>query len=501
MSRLVQSLLGATLVLAASAHAWPGSASPACTPTAPRPCGGSRTSASNTIARRGDGRPEFTAEARRKSAPVGGVAGHEAFVTRALERARAADSATSSFTVNGLTVIHRRVPANEVVAANLYLLGGTNFVGREKAGVELVLLETSERGTRRYPRDVLERKMARLGSAIATRPDIDWTMFALRSTVTAFDSTWAIFADRIMAPRLDTADVNFVRTQLLSGIAQRADDPDNLLEHLADSVAFAGHPYGVAPEGTAQSVRRLSAAELRAWHRANFVTSRMLLVVVGDVPRAKIEGLVRRTLATLPKGTYTWSAPPAPTARAGALHVVERALPTNYFKGYWPGPRADSPDYQAMRVAMAALGGRLFTEVRVRRNLTYAVEAPFEERAYGLPGLYVTTTQPDSVLSLMRREVTALKRGFIDPSGLQLLIQQFITEFFLDNETNSDQATFLARSQLYRGDWRTAERFVDELRRVTPLDIQRVSRTWLNGLVAGYVGDPTKISAGRVAGF
>jgi zinc protease len=348
---------------------------------------------------------------------------------------------------------------------------------------------------------VLEQKMARLGSAIAVGPNLDWTMFALRSTTSAFDSTWAIFADRLMAPRLDTADVSYVKTQLLSGIAQRADDPDNLLDHLADSVAFAGHPYGIAPEGTAASVRRLTVADLRAWQKAQFTTSRMLLVVVGDVPREKLEALIARTLGTLPRGSYTWAAPPSPTPRPGALHAVERALPTNYFKGWWPGPRADSPDYPAMRVAMAALGGRLFTEVRVRRNLTYAVEAPFEEKAYGVPGLYVTTTQPDSVLSLMRREVTSLKRGLIDPGGLQLLVQQFITEFFLDNETNSDQATFLARSQLYRGDWRTAAQFVDELRRVTPFDIQRVSRTYLNGLVAGYVGDTARISAGRVAGF
>jgi zinc protease len=398
-------------------------------------------------------------------------------------------------------VIHRRVTANEVVAANLYILGGTSHVPVEKAGTELLLLETSERGTRKYPRMELERKMARLGSAIATGPSLDWTMFALRSTTATFDSTWAIFADRLMAPRLDSADVTYVKTQLLSAIAQRADDPDNLLDHLTDSVAFAGHPYGIAPEGTAATVRRLTAADLRAWHRTQFTTSRMLLVVVGDLPREKVEALVRRTIATLPKGTYTWKAPPAPAQRAGTLHTVERSLPTNYFKGYWPGPRADSPDYQPMRIAMAALGGRLFSEVRVRRNLTYAVEAPFEEKAYGVPGLYVTTTQPDSVLTLMRREVTSLKRGTIDPTGLQLLVQQFITEFFLDNETNSDQATFLARSQLYRGDWRTSERFVDELRRVTPEDIQRVSRQYLVGLVAGYVGDPSRISAGRVAGF
>ncbi|MBC7842574.1 MAG: hypothetical protein H7099_09680, partial [Gemmatimonadaceae bacterium] len=104
---------------------------------------------------------------------------------------RLADSATTSFEVNGLRVIHRRVTANEVVAANLYLLGGVSAVPAAKAGLELLLLEASERGTKKYPREILERKMARLGSAIVASPSIDWTMVGVRSTVTAFDSTFA----------------------------------------------------------------------------------------------------------------------------------------------------------------------------------------------------------------------------------------------------------------------------------------------------------------------
>lgn len=417
------------------------------------------------------------------------------------EAQRLTDTVTTSFEVNGLRVIHRRVSANEVVAANLYLLGGVSLVPAAKAGLELLLLEASERGTRKYPREMLERKMARLGSAIVAAPAIDWTLVGVRSTVSAFDSTFAIFADRIMEPRLDSGEVENVRTAILSGVRQRGDDPEALLNSFSDSVAFAGHPYGTSPIGSEVTLRSLTVGDLRSWQKTQMITSRMLLVVVGDVPRPKLEAMIRATLGTLPRGEYKWAPPLMPAPRISSLHTISRALPTNYLQGYWVGPRADSRDYQPMRIAMAALGGRLFTEVRVKRNLTYAVNAPFVERAITAPGLYVTTTAPDSVLGIMRREVDAMKRGLIDPEGLRLLVQQFITEFFLDNETNSDQATFLARSELYRGDWRLASGFVDELRRVTPEDIQRVSRQYLNGITMAYVGDPRRISAARVAPF
>ena len=56
-------------------------------------------------------------------------------------------------------------------------------------------------------------------------------------------------------------------------------------------------------------------------------------------------------------------------------------------------------------------------------------------------------------MKLMRAAVADLQQGMLDPSGLKQLEEQFITEYFLDNETNAAQADFLARSQLYEGDY------------------------------------------------
>jgi zinc protease len=415
----------------------------------------------------------------------------------------ARDTNTTSFTVGGMQVILRRVSANEVVAANLYLLGGTRQVPAERAGLEPFLLAASERGTAAYPRDVMRQKMARLGTAIGVDADLDWTTFALRSTTTTFDSTWAIFADRLMRPTLDAAEVERVRAQAVSAVRQRGDSPDAYLEFLADSVTYAGHPYGIAPEGTEATLSRVTLDDLRRYHREQMVTSRMLLVVVGDVDRPRLERLVAATLGRLPAGSYRWTPPaPPPPARAGTtLAVAQRPLPTNYVLGYFIGPPAGSPDAIALRLATAVLSGRFFSEVRSKRNLSYAVSSPFLDRATTAAGLYVTTVDPGTTLRIMREELTNLQEGWITPRGLDQLVQQFITEYFLDNETNADQANFLARAQLYRGDWRRASTFVDELRAVSPDDVRRVARQYLRGVRLAYVGDPTRLAPSVVTAF
>jgi predicted Zn-dependent peptidase len=93
----------------------------------------------------------------------------------------------------------------------------------------------------------------------------------------------------------------------------------------------------------------------------------------------------------------------------------------------------------------------------------------------------------------MRSAVRELQEGLLDPSGLERLERQFLTEYFLDNETNDAQANFLARAQLYRGDYRTAERFVEELRSVTPEAVRRVARRYMKGIRFAYVGDPRSV--------
>lgn len=418
-----------------------------------------------------------------------------------LSIALAMTTMTSSFDVDGVKVILRESKANNVVAANLYLLGGSRQVTAANAGIEALLLEVSERGTKNYPKATLRRKMSRLGSEVATVPSDDWTMFGIRATTEVLDSTWAIFADRIMYPTLDPEDVSLIKTQFISGISQRRDDPDALAEYLADSIAFTGHPYAIPVVGTEASISSIDAAALRNYQATQMVKSRMLLVVVGDVDRAHVQRLVTATLAKMPQGSYGWTPPARLPEGRSAVVVEQRSLPTNYIVGYYSGPLANSEDYQALRIATSVLTGRMFSEIRTRQNLTYDVHAPFLDRAASAGGLYVSTTAPDTTLRLMYTAVKELQEGLLDKEGLERLEQQFLTEYFLDNETNDAQASFLARAQLYRGDYRLADKFVDELKSVSPEAVQRVARRYMKGIRFAYVGDPSRLRRDLITRF
>ena len=430
------------------------------------------------------------------------ITARPARLTASRETTSVPDTAiTMKFDVDGVKVILRRNPANEVIAANLYLLGGARQLTASNAGIEGLLLLASERGTRRFPGASVRQRTATLGSTISIEANDDWSAIGLHAIRSTFDSTWAIMAERVMAPTLAPAEVELAREQLIAGARQRMTQPDDAAEEIADSLLYQQHPYAIPATGTPSSIASITLAQLRAYHAEQFVTSRMLLVVVGNIERTEVERLVRATIAMLPRGSYHWTPPPPPSVTGRALAIDNRPLPTNYVLGYVPGPAATSPDYIALRVATAVLSGRLYTEVRSRRNLSYDVEAQFVERANAVGGLYVTTVDPNAVLRIMRYELSTLQTERVDAENLKRLEQQFLTEYFMKNETNADQANVLARAEVFEGDYRAADRFMANLQRVTPEDVQRVARQYLKDFRFAYIGDAAKLDRSLLLQF
>lgn len=407
------------------------------------------------------------------------------------------DTVTASYEVAGLRVIHRRLAANEIVAVNLYLLGGSAQLDSATAGIESLLLRASELGTRSYPGRNARLAIARTGSRTVISAEPDWTMFGFRGLRTEFDSTWSVFADRVIHPLLEPAAVEIVRARMVRWARNASAHPDALADRLARNVAFAGHPYLHDPDGTEASLAGLTVDELRSYHAAQMVTSRMLIVVVGNIEREEIEAAINRTFANLPHGSYTWSLPATWSARKASVTVHSQTLPTNYILGYFGGPPSNSKDYQAFRIATLILGGIAFNHIR-DNGLSYAASAPFLGRAASGGGIYVTTMRPDTTIRVFNATISNLQEHTVGRPELQRYYKGFITEYYSLNESNSQQADFLARHELLRGDWRLAGRYMDDIRSVQGTDIRRVARQYMKNIQYAYIGNPALVPEGTM---
>jgi zinc protease len=425
------------------------------------------------------------------SVPVLGLASLPALLAPA---AGLQEIEVEEFEVAGIPVILKRIETNQVVSVQLFLRGGAANLTPETAGIERFLFLASERGTEKYPKDAYHARLAATGSTVSGSAAYDYSVFALQTVRESWDEAWDLYTEALLHPTLPPEEVELVRAQLLNAVKQRKDNPDAYVRELSDSLFYQGHPYALNPEGTETALEGLGSDDLREWHRRRLTRDNLLLVVAGDVTREDLESKVAAALGALPEKGDAGRAVEGHASHRATVAVVERALPTNYVRGTFRAPSlAEEEDYAALSVALSILSDRLFEEVRTKRNLSYAVFSGLSSRLanYGL--LYVTAVQPDTTLKVMLSEVRKLQDEPISSTVLEQALNVFVTEYYQGLETNASQAALLGHFELLGGGWEEANDFIDEVRGVTPEDVQRVMREYVGGIHFAVLGDPAKI--------
>lgn len=411
-----------------------------------------------------------------------------------------ADTLPVAYEVGGLKVIHQqRAPTTNVVAVQLYLLGGSRQVTQATAGVEPFLLMASEYGTKSYPGDQARRALARTGSGITVFADRDWTVYGFHGVKQEFDSSWSVFADRLLNPVLDSSAMAIVRARLLLRAERRKASPEDYAMFLAESLAYRGHPYAVDPDGEPSALRALNVDDLRRYAREQLITSRMLLVVVGDVTPQQVRAAVTRTMGGLPTGSYTWTLPPPVRLDAPGLVLADRRSQTNYVIGWVNGPDRRDEKYPAFARAMSLLGGWIAYEVRERNALSYAAGVHLVDRGATGAAIRMSTTRPDSAMKIVSSILDVFEKYIRIPRPtLRRMARGYTSAYVYGTESAVTHAELLARAQLYDGDFRTAAKRGDVMGDVASYELQAAVRRFVKNVQYVYVGDTTRFTVAEL---
>jgi zinc protease len=412
--------------------------------------------------------------------------------------AETAQASVFALDAGGLRMLLKRNRASEVVAVRLWFRGGAQNLDPRSAGAEMLYARTARRGTERYPKAQLNATLSRLGIDLNAAAGNDSTVFNLRCLRRHLPEAWDLFADVVLDPRLEAAELDLVRQQMLLEIRQTFDNPDGALGEMARRHCFVGHPYAANPHGTEESVPQLDAAVLRAHVARHFTRRNALLVVSGNVEPEMLQGLAKQ-LERLPLGDSPATLPPRLHFATGARVIEGRDLPTNYILGEFVAPALRDPEHPATLVAMSVLRDRFFEEVRTKRNLSYAPSASLGHDAANTGGIYVTAADPSTTLEVMRAEMRRLYDEPLPAKELADKVRTFVTRYALQNETNHAQAGFLASYELFGGGWERSNDVVARLEALTPDDIARVAKTTLRNIQYLYLGDPDRADPAQLA--
>ncbi len=406
----------------------------------------------------------------------------------------------SEFDVNGLKVLLKRREGGLTVAAGLFIRGGATNINAQNAGIETLMLSAATEATTNFPRDKMRSELSRMGTVIGSSSNNDYSVLSLATTRMHFERSWQIFSDVVLRPSFTKDDVALVQQRQVVSLSDDTDNPDVYLQKLQERVAYAGHPYLNNTSGTPETVGKLTPEDLRAYHTKLMETSRLLLVIVGDLNPNDVRQLVTASFGKLPRGTYKAEAMPQLAFDKSSVEITARDLPTNYVQGLFAAPSLTSPDIYAMRIASSMLRDRVFEEVRVKRNLSYAPDAFLRTQAANVGGLYVTAVDANQSIRVMLSEIARLQNEPVGADDIHGVIAQYLTTYYLGQETNAAQAGELAQYELIGGGWRNSVSFLERLTAVTPADIQRVSQKYMKNIRFVVLGNPKSVDQGVFTG-
>ena len=399
----------------------------------------------------------------------------------------------SEFDVNGLKVLLKRREGSLTVAAGLFIRGGASNINAENAGIETLMLSAATEATTNFPRERMRSELSRMGTVIGSSSNNDYSVLSMATTRMHFDRSWEIFTDVVLRPSFTKEDVALVQERQVISLSDDTDSPDVYLQRLQERVAYAGHPYLNSTAGTPETVARLKLEDLQQYHAKLMETSRLLLVIVGDLSPVTVRELVTASFGKLPRGNYKQETVPELAFDKSSVEVTPRELPTNYVQGLFSAPSLTSPDIYAMRIASSLLRDRVFEEVRVKRNLSYAPDAFLRTQAANVGGLYVTAVDANQSIRLMLNEIGRLQHEPVSADDIHAVVAQYLTTYYLGQETNAAQAGELAQYELIGGGWRNSVDFLERLNAVRPADIQRVAQKYMRNIRFVVLGNPRSV--------
>src|SRR4026207_1725198 len=132
--------------------------------------------------------------------------------------------------IAGIPVIHKRVTANDVVAVQVYLKGGSAALTPANAGIENLMGDAATKGTEKYNKDQFNALATSTGTTIGASAGYDWTTFTMQSVRQNWAQSWDLFSQAVLHPTFPAEEVKQSQEQIENGLKQREDDPDTFLE-------------------------------------------------------------------------------------------------------------------------------------------------------------------------------------------------------------------------------------------------------------------------------
>jgi len=347
----------------------------------------------------------------------------------------------------GMTIVVEPMPNVRSAALTWLVPAGFGRDAADQDGCAEVTSELLLRGAG----DLDSRSQAdafdRIGASRAADAGTQYMRLGSTCLATKLPDAFGLIAQTVLDPRFDASSIEPSKELALQGLDSLADDPGRR----AGLAARARHhrdPYRRSGLGTRDGIASLTREGVRDWWAANARPNGSILAIAGDVDPDAATQMVEEHLRD-------WSGAPSAftlgdEAPRGYAHEPDDSAQVQIILLH-DAPPESHEDAPLERIVLGVLSGgmsaRLFTEVREKRGLCYAVHAGYRgDRDFGTVAAEVGTTpeRAQESLDVLSAELLRVHETGIEPAEFERARTRIKSSLVFAGESTGARAGALA---------------------------------------------------------
>ena len=409
---------------------------------------------------------------------------------------------------NGLPVWVVELHKVPVAAVSLLVRSGSSADPAGKFGAATLTAAMLDGGAGGRSSLEIADEIDYLGASLSTGSSFDASVIRLQVPVARLQAALPIMADVVLRPTFPDRELERLRQERLTALLQTRDNPSALISMAFPRLVYGlTHRYGTPAFGTAETVRALTAADLRAFHGGHYRPDNAVLIVAGDVTAGGVLPLLESAFGAWKPagaGVAVPSLPDVGPIKARQVFLVDKpGAAQSQIRIGWIGVPRSTPDYFPLEILNTILGGsfmsRLNQNLREQHGYTYGAMSTFDMRRSAGPFYAAAGVQTDRTAEALKEFFNELN-GIVKPPSsdeVERAKNYIALGFPGEFETTGDLSRRLEELFIYDLPPDYFSTYVERIRAVRPEDVHQAAQKYIrpDRFAVVIVGDASKVRA------
>jgi predicted Zn-dependent peptidase len=353
---------------------------------------------------------------------------------------------------NGIRLLH--VPAPSAIShACIIINSGSRDEKADKSGLahfieHLIFKRTEKRNTNQ----ILNR-LESVGADLNAYTTKEYTCIHASFLNPYLDRTLELFNDIVFHSTFPEEEMEKEKSVVLDEIASYLDQPEEAIYDDFEDLLFAGHPMGRNILGDAESVSKISKADILEFIKENYHTDKIIIAVLGNYTLNKVAKIGARHYGDIPANLHQ-SSRIAPLKNVPVRQTFQKPIQQAHVMLGAQAYSLHHPYKTGLLLLNNLLGGTgmssiLNLQIREKYGIAYTIESGYSPLSdTGLFNIYFGTDKEkvDKAWSLISKEFKKIKDHPLTEVQLQKAKNRFIGQIALGEENRIGLIISMAKS-------------------------------------------------------